>query len=256
MSASFFVDGPDSSQVDEAVALARAWAVQVTDPPTTVDGNEYSAKQHAIWAQQNIDGQTLTQHADVQVTNMADGDRLVWSASQGLWVNRAFASSENYISDLDDVDAANAQPDDVLVFDGSQWVNQPLSGLLDKEETLIIAASDEVTPITAGLKLTFRMPFLMALTEVRASLSTAQTSGTQFGVDVRVDGNTVHHASPGVPRPILLDNGEKSSTTALHQVVVNPDLNALFDDSEVTIWVTQLGDGTAKGLKVTLKGIR
>ena len=43
---------------------------------------------------------------------------------------------------------------------------------------MIIAASDETTALTTGTaKVTFRMPAAVTLSEVRASLTTANTSG-------------------------------------------------------------------------------
>jgi hypothetical protein len=42
-----------------------------------------------------------------------------------------------------------------------------------------VAASDETTALTTGTaKVTFRMPYAMTVTAVRASLSTAQASGS------------------------------------------------------------------------------
>lgn len=52
MSGSFFIDGPGSDDVDEAVSLARAWASQYTNPPSLVDNDDYSSKQWAVWSQQ------------------------------------------------------------------------------------------------------------------------------------------------------------------------------------------------------------
>ena len=52
-----------------------------------------------------------------------------------------------------------------------------------------VAASDESTALTTGTaKVTFRMPYAMTVTAVRASLSTAQTSGSIFTVDINEGG--------------------------------------------------------------------
>lgn len=109
------------------------------------------------------------------------------------------------------------------------------------------AASDETTAITAGTgKLTFRMPYAMTLTAVRASLTTGQTSGNIFTVDINDSGSTI------LSTKITIDNGEKTSTTAVTPPVISD--TALADDAEITIDVDQIGDGTAKGLKITLIG--
>lgn len=110
-----------------------------------------------------------------------------------------------------------------------------------------LACSDETTAITSGTaKITFRMPYAMTITEVRASLSTAQSSGSIFTVDINKGGSTI------LSTKITIDNTEKTSTTAATPAVISD--TALTDDAEITIDVDQVGDGTAKGLKVTLIG--
>lgn len=112
-----------------------------------------------------------------------------------------------------------------------------------------LACSDETTAITAGTgKVTFRMPHAMTLTGVRASLTTAQTSGNIFTVDINEGGASV------ISTKITIDNTEKTSTTAVTAPVISD--SSLADDAEITIDVDQIGDGTAKGLKVTLIGTR
>ena len=112
---------------------------------------------------------------------------------------------------------------------------------------LIIAASDESTALTTGTsKVAFRMPYGMLLTEIRASLSTAQTSGSIFTVDVNEGGTTI------ISTKLTIDNTEKTTTTAATPPVISDAI--LTDDAEITIDIDQVGDGTAKGLKVSLIG--
>jgi hypothetical protein len=116
-------------------------------------------------------------------------------------------------------------------------------------EVIQLAASDETTALTAGTaKITFRMPYAMTLTAVRASLSTAQTSGNIFTVDINEGGASI------LSTKLTIDNTEKTSTTAATAAVISD--SALADDAEITIDIDQIGDGTAKGLKVTLIGTR
>lgn len=111
-----------------------------------------------------------------------------------------------------------------------------------------IACSDETTALTAGAaKVTFRMPFAMTLSAVRASLTTAQTSGSLMTVNIKANGATI------LSTKITLDNTEKSSTTAATPPVISTA--TLADDAEITVDVDQVGDGTAKGLKVYLIGV-
>ena len=112
-----------------------------------------------------------------------------------------------------------------------------------------LAASDETTALSTGTgKVTFRMPHAMTLTAVRASLSTAQASGSIFTVDVNQGGSSI------ISTKITIDNTEKTSTTAATPPVIST--SALTDDSEITIDIDQIGNGTAAGLKVTLIGTR
>jgi hypothetical protein len=112
---------------------------------------------------------------------------------------------------------------------------------------LVVAASDETTALTAGTaKITFRMPRAVTLTSVRASLTTAQASGNIFTVDINEAGTSI------LSTKLTIDNTEKTSTTAATPPVISD--TALADDAEMTIDIDQIGDGTAKGLKVTLIG--
>jgi hypothetical protein len=121
--------------------------------------------------------------------------------------------------------------------------------LSKRVEAIQVAASDEISALTVGNgKTTFRMPYAMTLTGIRASLTTAQTSGTIFTVDVKQNGVSI------LSTLLTIDNTEKTTTTAAIPAVIST--SALTDDSEIRIDITQIGDGTAKGLKVTLLGTR
>jgi hypothetical protein len=122
-----------------------------------------------------------------------------------------------------------------------------LGGAGSSVKVIQSAFSDVTTAITAGTnKVTFRMPYAMTLTAVRASLSTAQTSGNIFTVDIHESGTTI------LSTKITIDNGEKTSTTAVTPPVISDA--SLADDAEITIDVDQIGDGTAKGGVITLIG--
>ena len=111
------------------------------------------------------------------------------------------------------------------------------------------AASDETTALTTGTaKVTFRTPSAFTLTGVRASLTTAQSSGSIFTVDVNQNGSSV------LSTKLTIDNTEKTSVTAATPPVIST--SAITDDAEITIDIDQIGDGTATGLKITLIGTR
>jgi hypothetical protein len=125
--------------------------------------------------------------------------------------------------------------------------NDTLYQAAGASKVIQVAASDENTILTTGTgKITFRMPHAMTLTAVRASLTTAQTSGSIFTVDINEAGTTI------LSTKLTIDNTEKTSTTAATAAVISD--TALADDAEITVDIDQVGDGTATGLKITLIG--
>ena len=120
---------------------------------------------------------------------------------------------------------------------------------LTNVQSIVVAASDETTALATGTaKVTFRMPYAFTVSAVRASLTTAQTSGSIFTVDINESGTTI------LSTKLTIDNTEKTSKTAATPPVISD--TALADDAEITIDIDQIGDGTAKGLKVVLIGTR
>ena len=117
----------------------------------------------------------------------------------------------------------------------------------DVTESIIVAVGDENTELTSGTgKVTFRMPYAFTLTDVRASLTVAQSSGSIFTVDINEEGTSI------LSTKLTIDNTEKTSTTASTPAVISD--TALADDAEITIDIDQIGNGTAVGLKVVLIG--
>jgi hypothetical protein len=166
--------------------------------------------------------------------------------------------AEKKISELTAKGAALAATDLMVISEvsGASYVTKRVTGANVKTfaqsglpTEVQVAASDETTALTTGTaKVTFRMPYAMTVTAVRASLSTAQASGSIFTVDINEGGTTI------LSTKLTIDNTEKTSTTAATPAVVSD--TALADDAEITIDIDQIGDGTAKGLKVTIIGTR
>lgn len=123
---------------------------------------------------------------------------------------------------------------------GLRWATRPT-------EVIMVAVSDETTAITTGTaKVTFRMPFALTLTAVRASLTTVSSSGLPT-VDINESGSTI------LSTKLTIDVSEKTSTTAATAAVISDA--ALADDAEITIDIDVAGTG-ATGLKVYLIGTR
>ena len=117
-----------------------------------------------------------------------------------------------------------------------------------QQEVLPIACSDEGSILTTGTKVTFRMPYDFTLSSVKASLTSAQGSGSLLTVDVQCNGTTIFSTK------ITFDNAEETTATATTPNVLST--TALSDDDEITVIIDQIGDGTATGLKVYLIGLQ
>src|SRR4249919_1493253 len=116
-------------------------------------------------------------------------------------------------------------------------------------ESFVVACSDETTALTTGTaKVTFRMPYAFTVTAVYASLTTAQTSGSIFTVDINEAGTSI------ISTKLTIDNGEDDSDTAATPAVISDA--SLAHRAKMTVDIDQIGDGTAKGLKITLVGTR
>lgn len=112
------------------------------------------------------------------------------------------------------------------------------------------ALSDEETPLEVATSvLTVRMPHAMTLTGVRASLSSASSTGT-VTVDINEGGVTI------LSTKLTIDATERTSTTAVAPAVISD--SALADDAELTFDIDDAGGSPvdATGLKVWLIGTR
>jgi len=191
------------------------------------------------------------------VLNKADGGLYVWNGTDWVApispraVAAASVSYENAGSGLaaDDVQAAIDEVVTMVEGIGAAPVSSVNGdiGAVIVPVPIGLACSDETTALTAGTaKATFRMPHAMTLSGVRASLTTAQAGGSIITVDINEGGSSI------LSTKLTIDNGERTSMTAATAVVISD--SAIADDAEMTIDIDQVGDGTAKGLKVWLIG--
>lgn len=173
-------------------------------------------------------------------THTISGISLVSSAASGT-IATALQTSTTIVN----VSAANAPTvgQALIATGGTAATWQTL------RESIIATIGDDSTPLTTGTaKFTFRMPYALVLTDLRGSLTGAQTAGSIFTVDVKESGVTV------LSTLLTIDNNELTSVTAATPVVISD--STLASDAEMTIDITQIGNGTATGLKVALIGHR
>jgi hypothetical protein len=117
--------------------------------------------------------------------------------------------------------------------------------LLANPEVIMVAVSDEVSVLTAGVaKLSFRMPYAFVLTSIKASLNVASSAGI-VTVDIKEAGVTIFSTL------LTIDITELTSATAAIAAVIT-DAN-LAADALITVDVTIAGTG-AKGLKIYMIG--
>lgn len=115
-------------------------------------------------------------------------------------------------------------------------------------DVIIIAASDEVTPLTVGAgAVTFRMPYKFQLESVKASLTTAGTTGALTRAEIKANGSDI------LSTPLTIDFGDKTSKTAATPAVISTTV--LEDDVEITVDITSITTGAVEtGLKIYLIG--
>lgn len=218
-----YLNANDAFAVIDAILQTRAISKTLTAAPgSPADGDVYIMQ--SAWA-----GITTLAGAAC-----AAGDVAFYRTSIGAF--KAIRPKEGWRMEV-------AADDTVYRFDGATW------GALAAASTqsIIIACSDETTALATGAaKVTFRMPYGFTLAAVRASLTTAQASGSILTIDINENGSTI------LSTKLTIDNTEKTSTTAAAAAVISDA--GLADDAEITIDIDQVGDGTAKGLKITLIG--
>lgn len=204
-------------QTVDGVVLAADDRVLVKDQASGVDNGVYVADTGAWERAQDWDGAyDLVKGSLVYVT---DG-----TLNRGLWM----------------VDTA----DPITVDTTAVTVRRARL----QQEMLPVACSDESTILTTGTKTVFRMPYAMDLTSVKASLTTAQTAGATFTVDILKNAVSIFSTK------ITIDNNEKTTVTAAVPAVLSAA--SLAADDEISIAITQIGNGTAIGLKIYLIGLQ
>jgi hypothetical protein len=115
-------------------------------------------------------------------------------------------------------------------------------------QAITVACSDETTDLATGNRLaTFRMPYKMKLTEVRASVTTAP-EGSIIIVDIQVNRSQIFSGG-------LLEIQQFETTSVGQPKPPQLSVNILDDNAEVTIDLIGVGSVVpGKGLKVTFIG--
>lgn len=116
-------------------------------------------------------------------------------------------------------------------------------------ESFVCKITDDGTAVAAGAgKFYFDFPYPFTIEAVSGSLAVAQTSGNLLTVDVNKNGVSI------LSTRLTIDNGEVSSSTAATPPVIST--SGMSANSRLVVDVDQIGDGTAKGLTITILGRR
>ena len=108
----------------------------------------------------------------------------------------------------------------------------------------------DVALATGTYLMSCRVPYGMTVSGVRAAVDVEQASGSTLTVDInRRSGGLL---SSILATKITIDNGTFSSASAAIPPVVG--VTSLSADMQLAVDIDQIGDGTAKGLTVTVLG--
>ena len=115
-------------------------------------------------------------------------------------------------------------------------------------ESIILPVVDDAIAVTTGTKFQLNWPYDFVVTDVRANVCTSQDTGPPIVVDILTGGQSIFVTPVSLPSGALSTKG-----AATPYALRDPNIN---DDARIVVNVSQIGDGTARGLKVCLIGYR
>lgn len=218
----------------------------------------YGAKQTACWLETEFNLDTMALELLDCVTLQTErfgGNRpaIIWAIDANLKDRKIrFGCWSHRQSDAPTASEITIEESDFAVGAGGSGAGSGATGQGEEapqDETFYIAASDEATALTTGVAkrtwiCTYEGGFFIK--DLIGTLTTPQTSGSIFTVDVNVNGTSI------LSTKLTIDNTEYTSGTAATAMAMTSQV-IVFGD-RVSIDVDQIGDGTAKGLSVAVIG--
>lgn len=161
-----------------------------------------------------------------------------WTAANPVLAERELAveTDTHYFKIGDGITAWNS-----LAYGGIQGIAGPVG---PSYTDYGYACSDETTALTTGVKITDRAPRALTITSVKASLTTASSSGL-VTIDIKKNGTSIFST-------MLTINASATTSVGATTPYVLTSTSFVADDV-ITISITGAGTG-AKGLKVHLLG--
>lgn len=125
------------------------------------------------------------------------------------------------------------------------YVDNEILALPSQVYDIIIPLTSETGTVNStGIKYTLYAPRTFTLTTVKASLTTAQTTGN--AININITSNTSNILT--VPSSLNFVNGQSLSNQP------SLSITSLVANDKLEFNITQVGDGTGVGLKITLLG--
>lgn len=246
ITASLVASSIDETKLDASVNASLDLADSASQPGHTHTASEVTDFDTEVSNNTDVAANTAARHDAVSIAASGGRDYVTISGNQQLTLHDIDLTSE-VTGDLPIADGGTGASDAATARTN---LGVDAAGTDNSVEVISIACSDETTDLTTGTaKATFRMPFAMTLTEVRASVTTAPTGSTLI-VDINEGGATIMTTNK-----LSIDATEKTSETAATAPGITD--SALADDAEITVDIDQIGSTVAgTGLKIYLIGTR
>jgi hypothetical protein len=236
--------------IDDATT-SNAGVLSAADK-TKLNGIQSGAEANAVDSVNGQTGAVLLDIDDVAPDQTDEGGKVLGTdGTNTTWTTLPVtppAVATTVYDDANDARPANADivfwiPDDPALADPTNAAVGDVVFRSNTIEAFTYALSDESTAITSGTaKVTVRAPYAFTVTGVRASLTTASSSGV-VTIDINKTGSTI------LSTKLTIDQGERTSMSAAAPAVISDSI--ITDDAELTFDIDTAGTSAA-GLKVTL----
>ena len=236
----------DETKLDASTNASLDLADSASQPGHTHTASDVTDFDTEVSNNTDVAANTAARHDAVTIAASGGRDYVTISGTQQLTLHQVDLTAD-VSGDLPIADGGTGASDAATARTN---LGVDPAGTDNSVEVISIACSDETTDLTTGTaKATFRMPFAMTLTAVRASVTTAPTGSTLI-VDINEGGSTIMTTNK-----LSIDATEKTSTTAATAPGITD--SALADDAEITVDIDQIGSTVAgAGLKIYLIGTR
>ena len=246
ITASLIASSIDETKLDASTNASLDLADSASQPGHTHTASDVTDFDTEVSNNTDVAANTADRHDAVSIAASGGRDYVTISGTQQLTLHTVDLTAD-VSGDLPVADGGTGASDAATARTN---LGVDAAGTDNSVEVISIAVSDETTDLTTGTaKATFRMPFAMTLTDVRASVTTAPTGSTLIA-DINESGSTIMTTNK-----LSIDATEKTSTTAATAPGITD--SALADDAEITVDIDQIGStGAGAGLKIYLIGTR